>query len=44
MNRICNTVSLTAFVALLSAGPAFTQTPEKTSDAKTAPALVVVAK
>ena len=42
MNRTCKTVSHTAFVALLAAGPAFTQTPspEETSQAKTAPAPV----
>jgi len=39
MNRICNTVLLTAFVALLSAGPAFTQTPSP-EGTKTAPAPV----
>ena len=42
MNRIGKTVSLVAFVALLSAGPAFTQSPsdEEISKPTVAPAPV----
>jgi len=44
MNRIGKTVSFVAFLALLSAGPAFTQTPsdEATPEAKAAAPVAYV--